>query len=293
MATPSLESIIAAYPEPSRRRDPTGQYPNMEAAVVGIRRESRTRSMALAHVDLDDPNLNRVARRLSKELSPDRRKRYLYEEPTMASPMDMWRFRAGLAEAATPLITASPGARFVTLNPRGYSFSPEELLQFKPALFLRTIRADFDAQIRAMAEPVSGWVLGGIHGEYRPNIDRMLVHAHVITSEPMLPVIEGLRTLDKYRSDKRTPDNPEGMRRRIWVRDGSVDLSGLMYCAQNHWPSHWYGEVEPGNWVRSNVPQRMPEPAHSLWLLWMDRQRFSDLLLRYHCALSNGQIVAR
>jgi hypothetical protein len=64
----------------------------------------------------------------------------------------------------------------------------------------------------------------------------------------------------------------------------------LSYLLQGFWPTKYRGE-EPGTdeGLRRRR-RRIPEPHHAQHLLWLSRQRLSDLMWLHGIAIRNGRL---
>jgi hypothetical protein len=216
----------------------------------------------------------RLARRLRLRNQPKG------EPPSPASPVDMRDQRIKITGALLELIDEEKPRRVATatLIPRNWRFTPEELEKVDPTKLLETIRADIK---RAGAKVPNGFIFVALHGEFEPETGMIQLHVHLVAADGMIDVVDRLRSRRKYRT-KGTVRNPdETVRSRVFVSRNKLKRlpHALSYIVQSYWPMRKLVTLEDGRVVRTRIKARIPEPQHSLVLIWLDRWAIQDLCL--------------
>lgn len=174
--------------------------------------------------------------------------RYLY----LSEPQDIWDG------------TINPA--FVTIMPRSsqWVIPGDQLPNVDARKLIEQLRVDLT---RESGTPQQGWAFFGLHGEYCTDTDMWHIHAHGLVAGEMLGRCMALRTKGKknkkYRSNRlgRGPAAERGSTPVVIEQLPPNDLwRQAAYRFQSFWPV--------AGRVRRN---RIPEPRHSQWLLWIDR----------------------
>lgn len=171
---------------------------------------------------------------------------------------------------------------FVNIIPRSASWIvPGDLLCDVDAnKLLEQLRIDLT---RKGGVPEDGWAFFGLHGEYFEQTDQWHIHVHGLVAGEMIDRCKALRKRKKYRSlrDGRSPAPERGATPIEFTQEAPKDLwRQTAYRFQSFWPV--------GGKERRN---RIPEPRHSQWLMWMDRYQPSDLCLLIGLRVKKGQLV--
>ena len=190
---------------------------------------------------------------------------------------------------AEQLLVCSP--RTFTIVPRAWEFTPDELLDVDS----RRLKASLTTALYKMkAKDAGGWLIAFLHGEYDPVAGVFRLHVHGLASGQMIKVVERLRKLPQFKTRRLKSDGtPEAIYRPVRIRrKGLADLPApLAYVAQSFWPSRAIYVDQDGKNRRQKTKRRIPEPYHSLVLLWLDRWHVDDLMLRIGLQVSNGDLV--
>lgn len=201
-----------------------------------------------------------------------------------------YRFIAALWKLyAEQLVADSP--KTLTIIPRAWEFTPEQLMDADPRRLLESLRTTL---YKMGAKDADGWLIMFLHGEYDPVAGVFRLHVHGLASADMIEVVKKLRKLDQFKTRKLGPTGgPEAIYRPVRIRGMALtDLPApLSYIAQSFWPSRAIYVDQDGNNRRQKLKRRIPEPYHSLVLLWLDRWNVNDLMLRIHLRVSNGCLV--
>lgn len=136
----------------------------------------------------------------------------------------------------------------------------------------------------------TGWLYMQAHGEYEGTSDTFVIHAHGLASGDYLTTLNGpvrrdLRKLRKLANDTgrvpTLPTLPSTPKVRVVLRIDPLRRVArqVSYVLQSWWPSRPV-VMTPKGWKRVRDKGRIPEPHHSRYLIWLDRQSISSLRLR-------------
>jgi hypothetical protein len=256
---------------PPKRFNPVGT-PDFETKKAK-EAEDRTRARGLRKqaAETADPIMAAALQDLADRIDP----KVTEDTQTIASARYMRKHRIRLTGALWELHIRRKGRpRRFTLMPRGMTFTPDQLIQQKPPQLLARVRA---ALIRAGAGiAVNGFLILGLHGEYDPLTGLFQIHFHGYGEGPLLAAVEGSKATDAPVQIRKSP---------------LTNLpSPLSYIVQSWWPSRARGIGEDRLDHASPRRCRIPEPAHSQWLLWLDRWRLQDMVLMMRLRVVNGRL---
>lgn len=224
----------------------------------------------------------RSARRLQKRLD--------YARPrngpprSSASSAYMRRLRDRVFSQIWKLVAAAP-ARVTTFTAikRGWELTPEQLLEADLDKLLSGFLSDLNRRGAAQA---SGWLIAFLHGEYETPAGIFRLHLHGIVSGDMITVLDELRKGRKY---KYRPDDSVRFRLRIARKPLTNLPHSLTYCFKSYWP--WKHVVVGANGKRrTRRHKRIPEPYHTLVLLFLDRHQPSDFVVLQHVAVARNRL---
>ena len=120
-----------------------------------------------------------------------------------------------------------------------------------------------------------GWLLAVLHGEYDSIRCQWRVHWHLLACHEMIKVIDGLRAESEFKTIK-------GERPRVQLtRQPLVNIRRVAsYLLQAWWPNRPKG-IFADNLVesRTSFRSRLPREQETIWLLWIDKLKLSDLTL--------------
>ncbi|MBB3924316.1 hypothetical protein GGR43_000010 [Sphingobium jiangsuense] len=189
----------------------------------------------------------------------------------------LWSLYANPANA--PVTTAH-------ILPTKWIIHPQELMGTDPRKLLAQLRANL---IRMGATEADGFLFAGLHGEFNPNDERFHLHVHCLISKGMIAVVERLRKLENRRLKKIA--NSKIRRSPVLIRRKKLRNlpEPISYCFQSYWPKKAYDDPDTGNWKRGEK-HRIPEPYHSLFLLWVDQWRVEDLTLLMKLSVKAGKL---
>jgi len=251
---------------------PKGKKMVFESRPFAICENTKRRNALSANAEAA-PHLyaNRQARRLAWKLG----RPVASMRRTPASSLYMGHVRFRLIGAVWRLIDQGPWdcreVVFFTVRPDEWEFSPEEL----PAARAERLIAQLKTRLnRAGASHADGFLIAFLHGEYEPTSGRYVLHAHGFAVGGMVDVLESLRGTRKHPG---------------WLRDGRLNRSRkpitnlpyvLGYAFKSFWPCKRIGPVgDEAVVARNRHGQRIPEPFHSQYLVWLDQHSVSDLCL--------------
>lgn len=196
---------------------------------------------------------------------------------SLADPRWMRRVRNRLGGCLWHLVNRYGGpVCTVTLVPRGWAFTPDELQQVDPTMLLNSLRTDL---LRCVPNSGKGWAIIFLHGEYQTAQGTYALHVHGVAGGAMVKAVDALRKRKKYRSRRN-----KGQDSTQRVKRSQKPLTNLpqplTYLLKSYWPGKWKGYVSGvGKERRSRDHGRIPEPYHSQYLLWLDRWELKDITL--------------
>lgn len=181
---------------------------------------------------------------------------------------------------------------FFTAIPNGWTVPAADLFAFDPVRRLASFKSDL---YRSGATRADGYLWVSIHGEFDPVGELYQMHLHGLAAGGLVEVLDRLRKRPKYRSYRRRGDR---VSQRIKISRQPLSESPadrvrrLTYLLQSWWPSKaiWAGA---GGRMRSRKRQRIPEPFHTQYLLWLDRNRLSDMTLLVGMSVQRDELVVR
>ncbi len=228
---------------------------------------------------------NRLAARI-EETDPE-------EHITIASALVMRTHRIKIVGGLWPLCQ-DRRTYFVTLMPRDCSVTPDELPNVNPVDWNQWLRTTL-ARCGAKAE-TNGWIFAYLEGEYNSATGMIQLHWHLILNHSaMLAVIKQLRGHAAFKRTVGTHGNPDGIDVRIHVKrvrgDGLPVV--ISYVVKNGWYAKWRSEDDEGNRKTARCKGRIPEPARSKVLLWLDRWRVQDMAMMLNLYVGKNGITAR
>lgn len=211
---------------------------------------------------------------------------------TIASAVVMRTHRIKIVGGLWPLCRGKR-TYFVTLMPRQYSVTPDELMNVNPVKaneWLRTTLARCGAK-----SDKNGWIFAYLEGEYNPATGMIQLHWHLImTHSAMRAVITRLRGHAAFKRTVGAHNNPDGVDVRINVQRVRQCLpSAISYVVKNGWYAKWRSEGDDGNRNTARCKGRIPEPARSQVLLWLDRWRVQDMAMMLNLYVGKNGITAR
>lgn len=168
---------------------------------------------------------------------------------------------------------------------RDWIFTPEGLWNINPRQLIRQFLSVLQ---RADVYRKRGYIFVGLHGEFNRNTGCFHLHLHGIADGEMVTVVRGLKKLPRFRFDrKRDLRSPIRVTR---LRMTNLPYP-LLYTVQDWWPGR-FTLVRNGKPVRSRR-QRIPEPYHTLLLLWLDRWSLADMALMVGMRVGKDGFVKR
>ena len=196
---------------------------------------------------------------------------------TMASSLRMRVIRIGLGRALLDAFADYPdeSLQTVTVLYSGWSYTPPELESVTAAQLKNQFRQHLH---RAGVLQMPGPLYAVLHGEFEPTSARFQLHYHLITTvEKAAALKRGLRA-DLIAGYVRTSTGASPVRRSS-VRNR---VRQLTYLAKSFWPSKPVITIN-GKPKRIRRYRRIPEPFGTQVLLWLDRQKFNDLIVANDC----------
>ena len=196
------------------------------------------------------------------------------EASTLSSKIVMRRVRKLWVRHVRNLVRRSRGhaISFGTLLPWSLELTDEEFEVFDAQAAKKAFKSYLNR--RGIAK-CKGWLIAVLHGEYDSIRCRWRIHWHLLACHEMIDVIDRLRTESEFKSSKgETP-------RVQLTRQPLVNIPRLAsYLLQAWWPNRPTGKfADTPDDSRTDHRMGLPDPQQLRWLLWMDRQKISDLVL--------------
>ena len=202
---------------------------------------------------------------------------------TLASLTFMRRFRRGFCGVVLRELAAVPEEqiRLYTIVPPSWTFPADQLAAIDPKALLDRFRAQLN---RAGLARLSGWLIGFVHGDYDKTDDTFHVHLHALVVGDKAQAIEALRRLPTYRPTASVYHPIRQSKLKNPARQVSYHI------AQGSWPSKPTLTIR-GQTVRKRQRGRIDEPRHAEYLMWLDRQDFTDLVWLHNCQIRKGRLI--
>ncbi|MCJ2052935.1 hypothetical protein [Methylobacterium sp. J-070] len=192
---------------------------------------------------------------------------------TLASSLKMRNIRIGLnshlLDAFAPF--ADDALRTVTVIYAGWAYSPATLDTVTAAQLKRQFLQHLN---RAGVSAIPGPLFAVLHGEYEPRSGIYQIHFHVVTTVAKAAAMAAGLRASKIQSYVKSASRASPVRRER-VRDR---IRQFFYLAKAYWPGKPVVLID-GKPKRLREHHRIPEPFATQVHLWLDRQRFADLVL--------------
>jgi hypothetical protein len=170
-----------------------------------------------------------------------------------------------------------------TIVPASWRVDGTTLHTKDPKGLLRQFRTQLN---RAGLSALGGWLITFVHGDYDKTYDIFQLHLHVLVVGDKVHALERLRELRIYKPSAHVK-RPIVKKR---LKDPARQIS--YHLAQDFWPSKPTVFVKDVS-VRVRERRRIPEPRHAEVLMWLDRQRFADLVWLHGCRITGKRLVAQ
>lgn len=182
-------------------------------------------------------------------------------------------------------------AQAITILPMTWDFKPEELERVVPALLLASLLA---ALYDKGAANANGWLMVFIHGEWDPIGQVYRLHVHGYAYGEMVDVVDRLRTLPNYKTQRYLKDgslSPVYRRVQVKRKPPKNRLRQITYRFQSYWPAKAIVISQDGSRKRARRKRRIPEPHHSQVLLWLDQWDVADLTLMIGLRVTKAGLI--
>ncbi len=168
-----------------------------------------------------------------------------------------------------------------TAVPEGSSVPLGQLLDFDPARYMASFRQHVNRVIAIMANKPDGILFACLQGAYDPATETYPIHLHGSATGGMIQAVDGLRQLKKY-APAEPWDGRDAANTPIVMSRGPLTNmpAPLTYILKRYWPKRETYMGSDGRWKAYSHPvQRIPEPAHSEYLMFLDSHRLEELTL--------------
>lgn len=203
---------------------------------------------------------------------------------TFASSAYFREYRRRFCGAALRAVARDPQRPLwlVTLVSSAWRQSADELASFDPRRLRESLRSILTHAARG---PIPGRFIASLHADYCQASDTYQLHFHILCNRPFADFCRRMRDQKPRIPTFRKTDDVKVPIHILQLRDPARQVP--YHIAQGFWPSKWTGS----DGTRSRRRGRIPEPRHAEWLLWMDRQRFADLVWLHGMEIKNGRLV--
>ncbi|KAA9013046.1 MULTISPECIES: hypothetical protein [Sphingobium] len=169
--------------------------------------------------------------------------------------------------------------------PTKWILTPDELMRVSSKKLMKRLRSDLN---RLGAKKADGFFFAFLHGEYNLDDGCFHLHVHCLVSKGMIAVVKRLKTVERARLRKTTNSVK---RSPVLIRKKPLkNLPGpFSYCCQSYWPRKGYHDGVTGDWKRGKK-HRIPEPYHTMFLLWIDQWKLEDLALMMKLSVRAGKM---
>lgn len=212
---------------------------------------------------------------------------------SLASAVSMRLHRIKITGGLWPLCQGER-TYFATLIPRGFSVAPDELMDVDPIKKNQWLRVTL-ARCGATSD-TGGWIYAYLEGEYNPVTGMIQLHWHLImTHSAMRKVMEQLREHSAFKRTIGACNNPDSIDVRVMVKrvtPGTLP-SAISYVTKGAWYSKWRVNTNDGGRKAQRQRGRIPEPARTKVLLWLDRWRAGDMSMLLNVHVTRNGITPR
>ena len=205
--------------------------------------------------------------------------------PSFASPKFTRQYRRRFCGVVLEAIERIPAETIYlyTVIPASWRVDGRTLHTKDPKKLLRQFRTQLN---RAGLSAFGGWLIAFVHGDYDKTYDIFQLHLHVLVVGEKVHALERLRELRIYKSSAHV--KRPIVRKRLKAPARQISY----YLAQDFWPSKPTVLVRDVP-VRVRERKRIPEPRHAEVLMWLDRQRFADLVWLHGCRITGRRLVVQ
>jgi hypothetical protein len=194
--------------------------------------------------------------------------------PTLASSLGMRAIRQSVFGALLRALEdyADADLRTFTIMNAKWTYTPEELDRVTAAQIKNQLRTHLN---RAGILRMRGPFICFLHGEFEPTSGLYVLHFHGVTTAAKAAALDHLKNRGGY---IRTQTGAAAIRCEQ-VRDRAAQFT---YLLKSYWPAKAVRVVD-GDMKRDRKHHRIPEPYHTQYLLWLDRQKLADLTVMHDC----------
>lgn len=203
---------------------------------------------------------------------------------TLASSLFMRDIRLRVPGALLEFLDNYPGTdiRVVTAIHPSWCFKANQLLLVDARKTTNQFRTHLN---RAGITKAPGFLIAFLHGEFEPFSQEFQLHFHGICAGEKLKAFNRLRNKQGY---VRTPK----IYRPIVINQIQDRPRQLSYIMQSFWPKKARVPIDGGDFYRrERTKTRIKEPFQSVYLMWLDQWRLSDLCLMNGVHIQGGKMV--
>ncbi len=182
-----------------------------------------------------------------------------------------------------------------TVIPENWSVLLGMLYTVYPAKWMATFRQHLYRSAELLGMQLEGVLFAALHGAYDPATGTYPLHLHGVGTGNYIQALDGLRLLGKYRPAQ-PHDGRDAAHTPIYMsRDTLTNMPDpLTYILKRHWPQReTYLGSDGLRKAYGGKPKRLPEPAHSEVLQFLDRWRLEDMTLMMGMSVTKNGLVLR
>ena len=275
MAGSSISTIVCRSSKHARSLRAAGFETYKDALEEDRYRAKSMQRKAVLESDLIDQD---QATRLSQLLQYDSS----HEAPvSLASKTYMRKKRKHVAVGLLKFFGQLPQqsrATFTVVS-KHWHYRPADLMAQDAKRYLQAVRSDLN---RCGAQSAKGCLIAFIDLAFEPGRQLFVIHLHGLATGGMIKVLNRLRGRPKYKTVRKEIPGVVPTYRPIELKwpDAPGFPRSTTYLLKSHWMSTWRGHLDADGYFRpAGKSQRIPEPFHSLALLWFDKHSLSDITL--------------
>lgn len=202
--------------------------------------------------------------------------------PTLASALYMRDARLRVGGGLLQLADASPWTprAFTVIHPN-WAYPADQLL----SIDARQVGNQFRTHLnRAGVISAKGFLVACLHGEFEPVSQQYQLHFHGICAGDKLLALDALHNKQGF---IRTAE----IHRPLVISQLNDPVRQISYLMQPFWPKKARVPNGDGTFKRARTKTRIREPYQSLYLLWLDKWRISNMWLLNGIRVTGGEMV--
>lgn len=206
---------------------------------------------------------------------------------SLSCPVFVRELRRRFLSEVSRIAQNSNGAdlHFYTVVAGKWKLHADDLLSLRPKRVLESLRAALTSE--GQIDTLAGWMIAAFHNEHDPAADCYQPHVHAVVCGEKYRAFEALRKLNMFKGGK-----GKAVYRPI-LCDKITDVPRqVSYLFKAYWPAKPSANSPVSNRrCRARRGRRIPNLRHAESLLFLDQQRFSDLVWLHGLIIKDGRLV--